>query len=320
MMLPEADVLYPFAQTLAARDPKTVRAYLSALRGFVIWVEDQPGGRPFRMELVTETAIRGYLDFLTTNNRSARTRSQVLTAIRRLGRWAVGEGLLRRNPAQAIEPPTIVTGAPRELTIEQRYVLKNRVELSGSKRLAAIFGLGYWAGLRIGEIAQLRLADCEVNQRSGVITVRDSKGGKTRTLDLHNQARRALHDYLSIKEGSSPEMRDVESAYLFTSQRAGYLRRQGRPDHLTARGIEHLWTTLKDQATQEEWSLIADITFHDLRHDFAHRARAAGWGLEEIAVYLGHQTRGGLPAIATTARYTLPSRQQLKKRLQHLTG
>ncbi|MBC8472889.1 MAG: site-specific integrase [Planctomycetes bacterium] len=59
---------------------------------------------------------------------------------------------------------------------------------------------------------------------------------------------------------------------------------------------------------------------HDLRHDFAHRARAAGWWLEEIAVYLGHQTHDGMPAIATTARYTLPSRLQLKKKLQHLMG
>jgi hypothetical protein len=33
-----------------------------------------------------------------------------------------------------------------------------------------------------------------------------------------------------------------------------------------------------------------------------------------------HQTRDGLPAIATTVRYTLPSRQQLKMKLQHLTG
>ncbi|MCI0579855.1 MAG: tyrosine-type recombinase/integrase [Chloroflexi bacterium] len=319
-MLPESDVLAPFAQTLAAHNPKTVRAYLSALRGFIAWLEEQPGGRPFRVGLVTETAVRSYLDFLTANNRSPRTRSQVLTAIRRFGRWAMGEGLLRRNPANAIEPPTIVAVAPRELTAGQRYVLKNRVELSGSKRLTAIFALGYWAGLRVSEIALLRLTDCEVNQRAGVITIRDSKGGKTRTLDLHNHARRALYDYLSIKEASGSEMRDSESAYVFTSQRAAYLRRQGRPDYLTARGIEHLWLAMKRQATQEEWPLIADITFHDLRHDFAHRAREAGWALEEIAVYLGHQTKDGLPAIATTVRYTLPSRGQLKKRLQTLSG
>lgn len=77
---------------------------------------------------------------------------------------------------------------------------------------------------------------------------------------------------------------------------------------------------MKQKARQDEYALIDNITFHDLRNDFAHRARAAGWWLEEIAVYLGHQTRDGLPAIATTARYTLPSRQQLKKKLQHLMG
>jgi len=62
------------------------------------------------------------------------------------------------------------------------------------------------------------------------------------------------------------------------------------------------------------------VTFHDLRHDFAHRARSAGWSLEEIAVYLGHQTKDGAPAIATTVRYTLPSRQQLKERIRVLAG
>jgi len=29
-----------------------------------------------------------------------------------------------------------------------------------------------------------------------------------------------------------------------------------------------------------------DLTFHDLRHDFASRAREAGWSLEEVARYL----------------------------------
>ncbi len=42
---------------------------------------------------------------------------------------------------------------------------------------------------------------------------------------------------------------------------------------------------LKQKGTHEEWQIIAEVTIHDLRHDFAHRARAAGWSLEEIAVY-----------------------------------
>src|SRR5260370_30019422 len=43
-------------------------------------------------------------------------------------------------------------------------------------------------------------------------------------------------------------------------------------------------------ATSDQWELIANVTFHDLRHDFAHRARDAGWSLEELAYYLGHVT------------------------------
>lgn len=62
------------------------------------------------------------------------------------------------------------------------------------------------------------------------------------------------------------------------------------------------------------------MSFHDLRHDFAHRAREAGWALEEVAYYLGHVTRRGLPAIATTARYTQVSREQVKHKLAALKG
>ena len=76
---------------------------------------------------------------------------------------------------------------------------------------------------------------------------------------------------------------------------------------------------MKSHISNEFPFLVASLTF-ELRHDFAHRARQSGWSLEEIAVYAGHQTKDGAPAIATTARYTLPSRKQLKERVQLLQG
>lgn len=214
----------------------------------------------------------------------------------------------------------MVNLAPRELTADQRYVLKNRTEAEQSPRQAAIFSLGYWAGLRISEVAQLKVADCQINQRSGQIVISDGKGEKSRTIDLHNEARRTLYTYLHETPPTSREARDPASDYVFTSQRAGWLRQQERPDHLSIPGIEYLWTKLKKHARVDEYELIHDIRFHDLRHDFAHRAREAGWTLEEIAVYLGHQTQDGAPAIMTTARYTLPSRKQLKRKLKDLQG
>lgn len=60
------------------------------------------------------------------------------------------------------------------------------------------------------------------------------------------------------------------------------------------------------------------MTFHDLRHDFAHRARDSGWTVEEIAYYLGHTTNKGTPAIQTTVRYTQVSREEIKDKLKLL--
>ena len=315
----DPEPLRAFAQALAGKDPKTIAAYLGTLRDFVAWLATRPGGAPFQLTLLTETALDDYMRHLEQQHRAPRTRSRALSALKRFCRWAIDEGQLRRNPATAIQRPTVVALAPTELTPDQRYVLKTLVERADSPRLRAIFALGYWAGLRISEVAALQVDHCVLNQRSGAITIVGSKGGKTRTIDLHNQARRALYHYLDLPS-THTESREPNSPYVFTSQRAAWLRQQHQPDHLTVRGISHLWSQLKARATHEEWLLIMPITFHDLRHDWAHRARAAGWSLEEIAVYAGHQTKDGAPAIATTVRYTLPSRQQLKDQLQRLQG
>lgn len=211
--------LQEFAASLGARDPKTIATYLTTTRDFVTWLALQPGGAPFHLGLVTETAVRGYMDFLAATNRAPRTRSKALSALRRFCQWAVDEGHLRRNPARAMERPTVVAVAPTELSEKQRFVLKTMVEQHATPRFAAIFALGYWAGLRISEIAALRVDQCSINQRAGSITLLDAKGGKTRTLDLHNMARRALLDYLSPAVPHDVA-RDPESVYVFTSQRA----------------------------------------------------------------------------------------------------
>jgi integrase len=131
------------------------------------------------------------------------------------------------------------------------------------------------------------------------------KGEKLRDIDLLNEAGRPLYDYLQHGR------RDRESLYTFTSQRNA---------HLTEAGIHHWFRSLKSLATKDQWDLIADLSFHDLRHDFAHRARAAEWTLEEIAYYLGHVTVKGTPAIQTTVRYTQVSRAHVKEKLKLMRG
>src|SRR5258708_38703891 len=115
-----------------------------------------------------------------------------------------------------------------------------------------------------------------------------------REIDLLNEVRRRLYAYLH----SLPL--DARNPYLFRSQRS---------PRLTEAGIHHWFRQLKTQATSEEWSLIVAVNFHDLRHDFAHRARRAGGGLGEIAYYI----RYSIPSTSPSARHPAGNSPGIKK-------
>jgi site-specific recombinase XerD len=259
----------------------------------------------FAPEQFTATAVETYLEHLAASDYSVSHRARVKAALNGFARWLVEEqGLLRRNPVRGVVVPAQALLAPRELSPDQRYVLRTLVEREGSLRGAAIFALGYWAGCRVSDVAWLRHEHTHVGPRTGWLRV-GYKGGKAREIDLANAARKPLYEYLEHGAGR------WSGAHVFTSQRAA---------RLSEAGIHHWFRSLKDLARRQEWELVHDVTFHDLWHDFAHRARAAGWSLEEVAYYLGHVTRQGRPAIQTTVRYTQVSRAAVKHKLQTLPG
>ena len=105
---------------------------------------------------------------------------------------------------------------------------------------------------------------------------------------------------------------------MFTSQRETVPVSDGDLDgwRLSEPAIHEWFKQWKRKATAEGWEMIANITFHDLRHDFAHRAKQeAGLAEGELTVYLGYITRRGTSAIQTTACYTQPSMDQVKEKL-----
>ena len=104
---------------------------------------------------------------------------------------------------------------------------------------------------------------------------------KGRDIALLNRASRPLYIYLQISHVPARN-------YVFTSQRS---------ERLTEEGIHYWFRALKAQATESQWESIQDLTFHDLRYDFAYRAREAGWAREKVASYLGLAAKQG--ALAT---------------------
>jgi site-specific recombinase XerD len=291
---------------LTKLDEATIDAYLRILRQFTEWVAGRPGHtKHFQPDQLTMTVVEGYLSRLKEQGYSVSHRTRVKSVIKHFCQWLIDEKeALKRNPTSGIDIKAQQQLAPRVLEPDQRLVLRNLVEKADDLRGAALFALGYWAGCRVSDVAHLLMEHTHVGPKIGWVHV-CHKGEKFRDIDLLNEARRPLYDY--IQHGG----REKESPYVFTSQRSA---------HLTEDGIHHWFRTLKRQANHEEWKLIADLSFHDLRHDFAHRARDAGWTLEELAYYLGHVTMKGTPAIQTTVRYTQVSRAHVKEKLKLLKG
>ncbi len=303
---PVSPLLIEYAQTLETKAAGTVDVYLRILRQLTAWIAARPGSAAaFAPAQLTWTALELYLSELAATGYSISHRARVKAVVSGFACWLIDDkGLLQRNPARQVRVPAQPLLPPRQLSDDQRYVLRTLIERDGTARGAALFALGYWAGCRVSDIAWLLWDETHLTPRTGWVRL-GHKGGKTRDLDLHSTVRQPLSYYL--QHGG----RDPESAYVFTSQRAA---------RLTEAGIHHWFRGVKALATREEWAFIHDVTFHDLRHDFAHRARTAGWSLEEVAYYLGHITTRGTPAIGTTARYMQASREHVKEQLARLGG
>ena len=292
-------------ECLSRKNPGTIDVYQRVLRDFLLWLDPRAGYTSFHVDQLTRTTVEMYITSLQETGYSVSHRTRVKSVLSSFCQWLIDEhGLLKRNPTRGLELPAQQVLAPRILSEEQRSILRTLVEQTEDLRGEALFALGYWSGCRVSDVAHLLREHAHVGPKIGWVHV-GYKGGKFRDIDLLNQARRPLFEYL--QHGG----RDPESRYVFTSQ---------RNQQLTEAGIHHWFRTLRQQANKNQWDKIADLSFHDLRHDFAHRAREAGWTLEEVAYYLGHVTKKGTPAIQTTARYTQVSREQVKEKLRLIRG
>jgi site-specific recombinase XerD len=289
-------------ESLGSRDKDTTDAYVRVLRKFTIWMSEQPGhDHQFHPEYITRTLVEIFLDKLP----SASYKNQARSALSGFCRWLMEDRqVLSRNPTRGIAIPSQALLAPRQLEEDQRLVLRDLVEREADLRGKAAFALGFWAGCRVSDVSYLLVEYAHLSTKSGWITI-GHKDQKTRTIDLLNQVRLPLYEYLYNGD------RNKNSPYIFTSQRS---------DRWTEDGIHYWWQQLKRKARRGEAEIIEDVHFHDLRHDFGHRARDAGWSLEEVAYYLGHITNRGTPAIQTTARYTQVGREQVKKKLKNIKG
>jgi integrase/recombinase XerC len=279
--------------TRAGKSPHTIRAYVQDVTAFARWFE-QTTGRAFNPQAVDPRDIQDYRGYLMRRELTPSGINRRLKALKSLFRWARREKLVINDPFEVLESVFLKeqkNTAPRWLTRREQLALLRAVREKGQVRDLAIIQTLLGTGLRISELAALKVSDLEIGERKGTLQVQAGKGSKAREIPLDNTTRQTLAAYLEEREEDGDKR-------LFLGQRGP----------LNQPGINYLVAKYVYQARLE------NCTAHTLRHSFAKNLVDAGTPLDQAATLLGHES------LDTTRIYTRPSKEDLERAVRRAAG
>lgn len=265
--------------------PRTLLSYSEALTSFHDWYISTYAEEHSVLLLTNDEVLQWRTYLYTARQLSAATVNLHLSAIRSLVRHH-GRSIQIKGIKKVLPPISPLNG--RELG---RLLVASDGDSWLKKRNKAMLELMARAGLRVSEVAALRMKDVTISQRKGEVLVRYGKGMKERNIPLGRQIRQALQDYFLVRPKSV-------SDWLFLS-------RSLKP--LSARDIQRMVHSAALKAGTRR-----RITPHLLRHTFATRALRSGVDIATLSRLLGHET------LATTARYLHPDKATVAAMVEEL--
>jgi integrase/recombinase XerD len=262
----------------------TVEAYrndLEQLAQFAQGELNRQGRMPSWANFSREEML-SYMLNLKERNYAPTTIARKVAAARSFFGFLKAEGLIRADPTENMSSPSVGKQLPKPISIgEVRRLLEQPTKLNTleAKRDKAMLELLYASGMRISELVSLNLED--VNTEEGFVRC-FGKGHKERLVPIHDQAARAVKEYI---EETRPKLaHHKDEVALFLNPRGERLTRQG------------FWQKLKEYARSA--GLAGKISPHTLRHSFATHMLSGGADLRAVQELLGHAN------ISTTQVYT----------------
>jgi len=222
----------------------------------------------------------------------ASTRKRKLSAIKTFLNFLDRQGVLTDNVASRLIPPRPQKTEPRFLSEAEYKALLGAC--SHRPRDAAIIELLLQTGMRLAELADLRLNDIGLPKRitkdpdnTRLIRIK-RKGGKVETVPLNYKACQALAAWLKVRP-------PVDHDALFVAKFKTPISR---------RGIQYLVSRYLEEVG------IEGASVHTLRHTMATHHVAARTDLKTVQETLGHA------GLATTAIYISLSKKAQRQALQ----
>ena len=257
--------------------PKTVEVYIHALEELARFYK-------LPLETLSCEQVQKFLDHLISVKKLAWSTINVYFAAYRL----LYTHLLKRSMHEFSIPPRGRSGKrPGILSTEE---VRRLIEETPNIKHRAMLAMAYGSGLRISEVARIRIAD--IDRGRMMLRVQQSKGHKDRYTVLSAQA-------LALLEKVWHKYRPRE--YFFSS-----------PDGKRPISVHTISMVYHSALKRSGIRKVGGI--HVLRHCFATHLLEAGADIYVIKRWMGHT------AIVTTERYMHVTREHMAKVKSPLDG
>jgi site-specific recombinase XerD len=205
--------------------------------------------------------LQDFLDTLVQKSYTPKSISRKINSLKTFFKFLHQEGLVPSNPAAPLTHPKYESAPPRVLSSEEYHKLRDACRLD--IRMCAIIEILLQTGIRISELANLRLEDVKKNE----INIQAIENNASRVVPLNKSASGAIQNYLAIRP-------KVEDGHLF-------ITKSGRP--LLVRNIR----TAIDRYFRQAG--IKGAKVNDLRHTFIAHQLQSGLDPMYLAKMVGHK-------------------------------
>jgi integrase/recombinase XerD len=265
----------------------TIMAYRRDLQGFLSYLKKAK--HISSLDNSDKSQITDFMQMLKSKGLDSNSIARKLAAIKTFYRFLVREKAIRHDPTSLLESPKLWKRIPSVLSVGEIESLIAQPDLKKKQGLRdkAILEVLYATGMRVSEVAQLRLED--VNMEVGFIRCL-GKGNKERIVPMGKKAASCLAKYIKtarphfLKKGSAKD--------LFLTRLHKRISRQS------------IWKMIKAYARRAR--IKKEIRPHTLRHSFATHLLERGADLRSVQEMLGHSD------ISTTQVYTHINKDRLK--------
>jgi site-specific recombinase XerD len=241
--------------------------------------------------------IQAFLSKLAKKGYTPKSVSRKLNSTKTFFRFLKVQECITDDPALLVPHPKYETKPPRILTpIEYRAL---RDACRDDSRISAIVEILLQTGIRISELANLRIGDVIPSQegREGQLYLRPQEGRPERNVPLNSPSEKALKRYLDIRPQIGKQKKDQ---HLF-------ITKTGKP--LLVRNIR----TAIDRFFKKAGIVGAKV--NDLRHTWVAHHLTSGASLILVSKLAGHKR------LSTTERYltlVTPAKKEEKVKLEEL--